>query len=52
MHIEVPGLGGKWELQLLVYTMATATPDLSRIRDLHYSSGQRWILNPLGEARD
>ena len=27
-------------------------PDLSCICDLHHSSWQRWILNPLGEARD
>ena len=31
---------------------ATATPDLSCICDLHHSSRQRWILNPLIEARD
>ena len=35
------------ELQLL-----KATPDLSHTCDLHYSSRQRWILNPLAEARD
>ena len=28
------------------------TPDPSRIRDLHHSSGQRQIPNPLSEARD
>jgi len=27
-------------------------PDLSCICDLHHSSQQRWILNPLSEARD
>ena len=26
--------------------------DPSRIWDLYHSSQQRWILNPLGEARD
>ena len=31
---------------------ATATPDLNRIFDLHYSSPQGRILNPLSEARD
>ena len=31
---------------------ATAVPDLSRICDLHHSSRQRQILNPLSEARD
>ena len=40
------------ELQLLGYTTATATWDLSWVCTLHYSSQQRWILNPLHEARD
>jgi len=31
---------------------ATATPDLSRIQDLHGSLQQHQILNPLSEARD
>ena len=30
-YVEVPKLGGKWELQLSVYTTATATLDLSHI---------------------
>ena len=30
---------------------ATATPDPNRICDLHHSSQQCWILNPLSEAR-
>ena len=42
-HMEVPRLGVKLELQLL----ATATPDLSRVCDLHRSSRQRRILNLL-----
>ena len=50
--MEVPGLGVESELQLLAYTTATATPDPSRIFDLHQSSWQCWILNPLSEARD
>ena len=33
-------------------TTATATPDPGRICDLHHSSGQCQILNPLSEARD
>ena len=33
-------------------SLTTATPDLSRICDLRHSSQQRWILNPLIEARD
>ena len=48
--MEVPRLGVELELQLLAYTRATATPDLSHICDLHHSSCQ--ILNPLSEARD
>ena len=49
-HVEVPRLGDKSELQLLAYT--TARPYLSFICDLHHSSWQRQILNPLIEARD
>ena len=48
----VPGLGVKSELQPPAYTTATATPDLNRFYDLHHSSQQRQILNPLSEARD
>ena len=33
-------------------TPVTATPDPSRISDLHHSSQQRQILNPLKEARN
>ena len=33
-------------------TTATATPDPSHVFDLHHSSWQHWILNPLSEARD
>ena len=43
---------GRMELQLLACAMATAMWDLSHICDLHHSSWQRWILNPLREARD
>ena len=51
-HMEVPRLGVKWKLQLPAYTIATAMPDLSRVYDLHHSSWQCWILNPLIQARD
>ena len=51
-HMEVPGLGVKSEMQLPAYTMATATWDLSCVCELHGSSQQHWILNPLSEARD
>ena len=40
------------ELQLLADTTATAMQDPSHICDLHCSSWQCQILNPLGEARD
>ena len=50
--MEVPRLGVESELQLLAYTIATETPDPSRVCDLHRSSRQRQILNPLSEARD
>ena len=51
-HMEIPRLGAESELQLPVYTTATAMPDLSCMCDLHRSSQQRRILNPLSEARD
>ena len=50
--MEVPRLGVESELQLPSYTTATATQDPSRVCDLHHSSGQCRILNPLSEARD
>ena len=51
-HMEVPRPGVQLELQPLAYTTAEATWDLSRVCDLHHSSGQHQILNPLSEARD
>ena len=51
-HMEVPRLGVKSEIQLPAYTTATVSPDLSCIFDLHHSSWQHQILNPLSEARD
>ena len=51
-YLEVPRLGVQSELQLLVYATATAMWDLSHICDLHYSSWQHRILNPVIEARD
>ena len=51
--MEVPRLGVKSELQLPAYTTATATPDPSQaVCDVHHSSQQHWVLNPLSEARD
>ena len=51
-HTKVPRLGVESELQLPAYAAATATPDLSCVCDLHHSSQQRQILNPLRDARD
>ena len=51
-HMEVPRLGVQSELQLPAYTTTTAAPDPSRVCDLHHSSQQHQILNPLSEARD
>ena len=49
--MDIPRLGFKLELQLLAYTTAIATLDLSHIRDLPQSLWQRQMLNPLSEAR-
>ena len=38
--------------EVLAYARATATPDPSRICNLHHSSWERWIFNPLSEARN
>ena len=51
-YMEVPRLGVESKLQLLAYTTTTLTWDLSHIFNLHHSSQQRRILNPLNEARD
>ena len=51
-HTEVPRLGVESELQLPAYTTVTATRNPSRVCDLHHSSWQLQILNPLSEARD
>ena len=51
-HIEVLSLGVESELQLLAYTTAPATRDLSHICHLHHGSWQCWILIPLSKARD
>ena len=50
-HMEVLRLGIDSELQLPAYTTATATPDPSRVCDLHHSSRQCRIVNLLSEAR-
>ena len=45
-------LGVKSEVQLPAYATATATRNLSHICDLHHSSGQPQVLNPLSKLRD
>ena len=50
-HMEVPRLGVKSELHLPAYNTATAMPDPTCICDLHHSSQQYQILNPLSKAR-
>ena len=50
--MEVPRLGLELELQLQAYATATAMWDPSHIFDVHHSSWQRQILNPLSKAGD
>ena len=51
-YVEVPGLGVKSEPQLLAYSTATVMWESSSICDLHHSSQQCQILNPLSESKD
>ena len=51
-HMEVPRLGIQSELQPPAYTTATATQDPSHVYDLHHSSRQHQIINPLSKAKD
>ena len=46
-HMEVPRLGVELELQPLAYATATAMQDPSHVCNLHHSSWQCQILNPL-----
>ena len=50
-HIEIQ-IPVELEQQLPTYTTATAMGDPSHVCDLHHSSRQRQILNPLSEAGD
>ena len=50
--MEVPRLRVKSELWLPAYATATAMTDPSHICDLHHSSWQHQMLNPLSEVRD
>ena len=51
-HMKVPRLAVASEVQPLAHGTAATTWDPSHICDLHQSSQQHWILNPLSEARD
>ena len=51
-HMEVPRLGVESELQLQTTVTATAMPDSSFICNLHHSSWQCQIFNPLSRFRD
>ena len=51
-HMEAPILGVESELQLPACSIATATLDPCHVWDLHHSSRQHQILNPLLKARD
>ena len=46
-HMEFSRLGGESELQLMIYTTATAMWDLNHICHLHQSSQPCWILSLL-----
>ena len=50
--MEVPRPGVESEPQLPACATAEAAQDLSPICNLHHSSRQHWIHNPLSEARD
>ena len=52
MAYEGSQAGVEVELQLPAYATATAMRDPSCICNLHHSSQQHWILNPLSDARD
>ena len=51
-HMEVPRLGVELELLLPAYTTATAMPAWSCLCNLHRSSQQHRVLDPLSGSRD
>ena len=51
-HMEVSRLGVESELQLSAYATATETQDPSHVCNLHHSSRQGRITDPLSQARD
>ena len=52
LHMEIPRVGVKSELQPLAYVIDTATRDRGLVCDLHHPSRQRRIPDPLSKARD
>ena len=52
MHMEVPRLGVELEVQLPAYAPAMTMQDPSHACDLHHSSQQCLVPDPLSEARD
>ena len=50
--MEVTRLGVKSELQQPDYTTATVMGDPNSVCDLHHSSRQDQILNPVSDAKD
>ena len=50
--MEIIRLGVESEPQLPAYATATAMSDTSHVCNLHHSSQQCQLLNPLNEARD
>ena len=51
-HMEFPNLGVELEPQLLAYAAVIAMWDPSHVCELHHSSQQCQILNPLRGPRD
>ena len=51
-YMEVPKLGIESELQLQAYPTAAAMQNVSCLCNVHHSSQQHLILNPLSKARD
>ena len=51
-RMEIQRVGVQSELQGPAYATATATQDPSHVCDLHHSSRQHGIVNPLSKARD
>ena len=50
--MDVPRLGVESELQLPAYTRATGMWDPSDVCDLHHSSQEHRISDPLNKVRD